>query len=92
MGMLCSQGERERIKSRLYNAIEGLEFGQSQGDKVVSLVANHQVRLEEGRYLCDITYEVDTTGKKGVVRTTTNAKLIVVQSTDGLRVESMNIY
>lgn len=84
--------EGSDFASRLYNAIEGLEFGQSQGDKVISLVANHQVRLEEGRYLCDITYEVDTTGKKGVVRTTTNAKLIVVQSTDGLRVESMNIY
>ena len=78
--------------TRLKDALDGLQFGQSQGDVVVSLVANHQVRLEEGRYLCDITYEVDTTGKKGVVRTTTNAKLIVVQTDDGLKVESMSIY
>lgn len=78
--------------TRLKDALDGLQFGQSQGDKVVSLVANHQVRLEEGRYLCDITYEVDTTGKKGVVRTTTNAKLIVIQTDDGLKVETMSIY
>lgn len=78
--------------TRLADALEGLQFGQSQRDKVVSLVTNHQVRLEDGRYLCDITYEVDTTGRKGVVRTTTSAKLIVVQTDNGLKVESMNIY
>lgn len=77
---------------RLAAAVEGLEFGQSQRDKVVSLVSNHQVRLEEGRYLCDITYEVDTTGRKGVVRTTINAKLIVVRTDGVLKVESMQIY
>ena len=77
---------------RLAAAVEGLEFGQSQRDKVVSLISNHQVRLEEGRYLCDITYEVDTTGRKGVVRTTTNAKLIVVLTDGVLKVESMQIY
>lgn len=78
--------------ARLRDAIEGLEFGQSQGDKVASLVANHQVRLDKTHYLCDITYEVDTTGRKGVVRTTTNAKLVVVQTDKGLKVKSMNIY
>ena len=77
---------------RLAAAVEGLEFGQSQRDKVVSLISNHQVRLEEGRFLCDITYEVDTTGRKGVVRTTTNAKLIVVLTDGVLKVESMQIY
>ena len=77
---------------RLAAAVEGLEFGQSQRDKVVSLISNHQVRLEEDRFLCDITYEVDTTGRKGVVRTTTNAKLIVVLTDGVLKVESMQIY
>lgn len=89
--MECVVADSDFAK-RLADAIDGLQFGQSQGDKVVSLVANHQVRLEEGRFLCDITYEVDTTGRKGVVRTTTEAKLIVVQTDKGLRVESMNIY
>lgn len=80
------------LASRLNAALDGLQFGQSKGDEIVSITANHQVRLEEGTYLCDITYEVDTTGKKGVVRTTTNAKLIIVETRGGLKVESMNIY
>ena len=77
---------------RLWEAIEGLEFGQSMSDKIVSIATHHQVRLEEGRYLCDITYEVDTTGNKGVVRTAINAKLIVAQTEAGLKVEAMTVY
>lgn len=80
------------LARRLQTAIAGLQFGQSQGDKVVSIVAHHQFRIEEGRYICDITYEVDTTGKEGVVRTTTNAKLFIVETDDGLKLESMSIY
>ena len=55
-------------------------------------MAHHQFRIEEGRSICDITYEVDTTGKEGVVRTTTNAKLFIVETDDGLKLESMSIY
>lgn len=78
--------------NRLWEAIEGLEFGQSMGDKIVSIVTHHRIRLAEGRYLCDLTYEVDTTGGKGVVRTAINAKLIVVQTEAGLKVEAMTVY
>jgi len=77
---------------RLWEAIEGLEFGQTQGNKVVSITTHHQVRLAENKYLCDITYEVDTIGHKGTVRLTTNAKIVVVQTENGLKAESMNIY
>ena len=78
--------------NRLHDAIEGLEYGQTQGNKVVSIVTHHQVRLEEGKYLCDVTYEVDTIGHKGTVRTTTNAKIIAVLSGKSLKAESMSVY
>ena len=77
---------------RLSDAIDGLQFGQSKGDKIVSLVAHHQVRLGEGIYLCDITYEIDTTGRDGVVRTTTNAKLIIVDTASGMKLQSISFY
>lgn len=77
---------------RLSAAIEGLQFGQSQGDQVVSIATHHRMDLGDDKYLCDITYEVDTTGKQGVVRTETNAKLIIAQTEYGLKLESMNIY
>lgn len=84
--------EGSEMASRLRNALDGLQYGQSRRDDIVSLVTHLQLRLEEGKYLCDITYEVDTTGKKGVVRTTTNAKLYIVTTDDGMRLESIEIY
>lgn len=80
------------LADRLLNAIAGLRYAQSKGDKVASITAHHQIRLEEGRYLCDVTYEVDTTGYNGVVRTTTNAKLMFVQTGSELLVEALIIY
>lgn len=77
---------------RLGAALEGLQFGQSRGDEVVSIETHHQIRLEAGKYLCDITYEVDTTGKQGVVRTATSARLTVVQTDGGLMLDALNIY
>lgn len=77
---------------RLYEAIEGLAFGQTQGNKVVSITTHHQVRLAEGTYLSDVTYEVDTIGHKGTVRTTTNAQIIAVQTEKGLKAEIMKVY
>ena len=59
---------------------------------MVSITTHLQLRIEEGKYLCDITYEVDTTGKEGVVRTSTSAKLTIVDPDSGLLLESMNIY
>lgn len=80
------------LAQRLKTAIAGLQYGQSKGDKVVSIETHHRMHLEDGKYLCDITYEVDTTGKQGVVRTATSAKLTIVQTEKGLMLESMNIY
>lgn len=80
------------LEKRMRDALDGLQFGQSKGDEVVSITYHHQIRLEEGKYLCDVTYEVDTTGKKGVVRTSTNAKYIIVETKNGLKLESMSIY
>lgn len=80
------------IASRLKDAIEGLQFGQSKGDEVVSITTNLQMALENDRYLCDVTYEVDTTGREGVVRTTTSVRLYVVKTDSGLKLEAMSIY
>lgn len=84
--------EGSDFAERLSDALDGLQFGQSLGDKIVSLTAHHQVRLAEGIYLCDITYEIDTKGKDGVVRTTTNAKLIIVDTDSGMKLQSISFY
>jgi len=80
------------LAKRLSDAIEGLHFAQSRKDVVVSIDIHYLVRLEDGKYLCDFTYEVDTTGTKGVVRTSTNMKMIVLDSDGVLKTDSMSIY
>lgn len=83
--------EGSDLATRLKNAIAGLQFGQSKGDEIVSIVTHLRIRLDE-KFLVDMTYEVDTTGKEGVVRTTTNARLLIVETEDGMKVESIILY
>ena len=77
------------LAQRMYDALEGMQFAQSQGDEVAEIQVHHYVELEPGTYMCDVTYKVDTTGYEGVVQTTTNVKLILVRSGEKLLVESM---
>ncbi len=83
--------EGSDLAKRLKDAIAGLQFGQSKGDEIVSIVTHMHIRLDQ-KYLVDLTYEVDTTGKEGVVRTTTNARLLIAETEKGLKVESIIIY
>ncbi len=83
--------EGSDLATRLKDAIAGLQFGQSKGDEIVSIDTHLHIRLDD-KFLVDMTYEVDTTGKEGVVRTTTNARLLIVETEKGLKVESIIIY
>ena len=78
-----------KLAQRMYDAVEGMEFAQSRGDKVADIQVHHYMQIDPDTYLCDVTYKVDTTGYEGVVQTTTNAKLILVRSGDKLLVETM---
>lgn len=80
------------LAQRMYDALEGYQFAQSKGDKVAGITINHLLPLEEGRYLCDVTYLVDTTGHDGVVQTTTDCRIIIVESNGKYLVESKIIY
>lgn len=80
------------LAERLYDAIYGLRAAQSRGDEIVSIDIKFLYRLEEGTYLCDITYDVDTTGKNGVVRQTTNAKMVVTDIDGELKAQTFSIY
>ena len=81
-----------KLAARMFDAIEGLYYAQSYADNIVSITINHRVNIGDGRYMCDVTYLVDTTGKAGVVQTTNNVKIIVVETSDGLKAEAMTSY
>jgi len=87
--MLSSDGV---MAQRLYSALEGLTYAQSGGDSIQELTINRIVPLEDGYYVCDVTYIVQTYGRNGPVNTTNNMKLMLVTETDGLKLKTMESY
>lgn len=81
-----------KLAKRMLEALDGMQYAQSKGDKVAEIRVNHYVELAEDTYLCDVTYLVDTTGKQGVVQTTTNTQMVVVRRDGKLLVESLMGY
>lgn len=81
------------LEKRVSNAYEGLEFGQSRSDTIVSFASNHIIDLGEEKYLCDVTYDVDTLGRDGELhRSVNNAWLFLVRTADSLKVERLLSY
>lgn len=80
------------LAQRMLDALDGYLYAQSKGDKVAGITIHHLLPLEEGKYLCDVTYLVDTIGNEGVVQTTTKCRITIVRSGDKLLVESKIIY
>ena len=78
------------LDQRLLGAIEGQQYAHSQGDEILSTEYNRFYRLNDTTFLVDFTYVLDTVGWEGHVQSTNNARLIVVQTEDGLK--ASNIY
>lgn len=80
------------LSQRMKDAIDGLHWAQSKGDQIESITVNHYVNIGDNRYLCDVTYIVDTTGLEGVVQTTNNVKIIIVENDGTFLAEAMTSY
>ena len=80
------------LAERLYTALDGLSYGQSHGAVIQDIPINRIVPLEDGLYMCDVTYLVQAYGKNGPVDTTSNMKLILSTENGALKVKSMQRY
>lgn len=80
------------LAQRLYTAIGGLYYAQSLRDTIEETTVNQYANLGNGRYFCDISYVVETVGKKGAVEMSYNMKIIMLVTDVGLRVEGMTRY
>ena len=81
------------LKKRVDNAYNGLEFGQSKSDTIIGFTSNYIIDLGEEKYLCDVTYEVDSTGRDGkLYHSVNNAWLFLVRTKDGLKAERLLSY
>ncbi len=77
---------------RMQGALYGQQYTQSRGDTITEITNNFYFAIEEGYYLCDVTYLVDTIGKQGSVITTNNVRIMIVESNGKLLVQSVRNY
>lgn len=86
---MVSGGE---LSKRMYAALDGLYWISDRGAVLSKLDIHHYVSVGNGRYLCDLTYVVDTNNFSGSVQTTNNLKVFFVETENGLKTESMLSY
>lgn len=80
------------LHQRMSMALDGLGWAQSNGNKLISIEYHSFTAAGDGKYICDATYEVDTNGREGVVRTTNHVRFVIVQLPGELRVEMLTSY
>lgn len=80
------------LSKRMYAALDGLYWISDRGAKLAELTIHHYVSVGQGRYLCDLTYVVDTQNFTGNIQTSSNLKVFFVETEQGLRAESMLSY
>ncbi len=80
------------LSKRMYAALDGLSWISDRGAVLSQLDIHHYIHLGEGRYLCDLTYVVDTNNHTGSIQSTSNLWVFFVQTEKGLRAESMLSY
>lgn len=77
---------------RMYGALYGQRATQSRGDTITEITNNFYFCIDEGYYLCDVTYLVDTIGKQGSVITTNNVRILIVENDGKMLVQSVRNY
>ena len=80
------------LAKRMKEAIAGLSWVTDRHAELTALQITHYVNIGSGRYLCDVTYDVDTSNYSGSIHVTNHAKLIILETDSGLRVEVMAGY
>ena len=72
--------------------MKGLMWVTDRNASVESMDVNHYVDLGGGRYLCDITYTVNTRDISGSIQAVSGLKIIFLETDSGLKAESMLTY
>ena len=83
---MCSQYVvyGSELQERLHDAIGGLGFASSLGDKIESITVNRCMKIGDDMYAADVTYVVTTTGSNGMVSTNDyNGIYILSRDEDG---------
>ena len=92
-------GNYERLKAhivpgtalaqRMKDAIAGLKWVSDRGAKVAGIDIAYRVPIGDSKYLCDVVYRVDTRNITGTAQTQSHVKIIVTETSSGLKAETM---
>lgn len=80
------------LAQRLRKAFDGLQYAQSYSDTIREITVHQYYRISDERYLCDVTYVVDTVGRHGLITSENNMKVVFLKTADGLKVEALSSY
>lgn len=80
------------LAQRLRKAFDGLQYAQSYSDTIREIMVHQYYRVSPQRYMCDVTYVVDTVGRHGLITSENNMKVVFLETADGLKVEALSSY
>lgn len=87
---LCQFVEKGgQLQKHFYKALDGLYWVPNLHASLVSLDIHSYVNLGDNRYLCDLTYVVNTRDHTGQVQKTENWKIVFTATSNGLKAENM---
>lgn len=80
------------LHKRMQQALDGLNWVPDRGASLVSMEIRSYINMGGGRFLCDMTYVVNTLRHNGQPQSTTNCKVVFVATNDGFKAEAMFNY
>ena len=78
-----------KLDKRMRDAVTGLKWVTDRNVSIRSIAVNQYVSIGNGRYVCDITYLVDTRDITGKIESESNLSVVLVQTDAGLKAEAM---
>ena len=80
------------LANRMNSALEGMVWSNNKANELQSVDVHYCIKLDNGDYLCDVTYYVNTLGNNVYVVTENDARIIVVWNANGLFAKEMLSY
>lgn len=77
------------LEQRLKDTVSGLSWITDRHVSIESIFVERYTNIGNGKYLCLVTYVIDTRDHTGSIRLENTEQLILCQTENGLRVEAM---
>ena len=78
-----------KLTRRLRTAMDGLKWVTDRGASIKEITVHNRLRMEDGRYLWDVSYVVATKDYAGSIETQARVKLVITETEKGLKTEAM---